>query len=78
MKLTAEQEAVNWIIRNNHQIVAKLEENELKEVLIEAFLAGKASVEPGAIDPDKLFTAVQEQMDEDQLTSYSHILVKNL
>ena len=78
-----EREAVNWIIRNNFQIQYNLEDSNLKQVLIDAYMAGVELIEivkeiSEEELEEKVLDEVNSRMEEDYLVSYQGILLENL
>ncbi len=81
---TQQREVEIWLIRNQPQVQFMLQNNELKQLLYEVYAAGVESKE--AIPVRKhvkdlikdMEDEQQEMRNEDNLTDYSDLLIKNL
>ena len=69
-------EAMNWIIKNNYDIQCLLRDGDLKEVLIQTYLAGKDSMQEDF--SEDIEQAIDDRLEEDDLISLSTICVENI
>lgn len=85
-----EVEAVNWIIRNNYEIQCLLKENDVKQVVVNAYMAGQKDLvnklttthilpkELLELLEDRIVDEATSRIDEDNLSCFDNILNKNL
>jgi len=79
MATTSQAELEVWLIKNNPQVQHMLQNNQIKELLLEVYEEGKnAAASAHELTDDIIEEAVEEEMEEDYLTSYSALLTENL